>query len=94
MLIVYARGLIFIAKINIVIFQKEKGNTFTHLINFKVKSLQKEKIAQIYYYDPQSAEINVKSSQSESIPRRLTLVRRYRRSLLFSNDLHIYFSLY
>ena len=35
-----------------------------------MKSLQKE---QIYYYDPQSAGINVKSPQSESTPRRLTL---------------------
>ena len=32
------------------------------------------KIAQIYYYDPQSAVINVQSPQSESIPRRLTLI--------------------
>ena len=37
--------------------------------------LQKKssKIAQIYYYDPQSAGINVQSPQSESTPRRLTL---------------------
>jgi len=32
-------------------------------------------MAQIYYYDPQSAGINVQSPQSESTPRRLTLVR-------------------
>ena len=38
-----------------------------------MKSLQKEQIAQIYYYDPQSAGINVQSPQSESTPRRLTL---------------------
>ena len=38
-----------------------------------VTSLQKEKIAQIYYYDPQSARIKVQSPQSESTPRRLTL---------------------
>jgi hypothetical protein len=31
------------------------------------------KIAQIYYYEPQSARINVQSPQSESTPRRLTL---------------------
>ena len=30
-------------------------------------------MAQIYYYDPQSAGINVQSPQSESTPRRLTL---------------------
>ena len=34
---------------------------------------RKSKIAQIYYYDPQSAGINVQSHQSESTPRRLTL---------------------
>jgi hypothetical protein len=32
------------------------------------------KIAQIYYYDPQSAGINVQSPQSESTPKRLTLI--------------------
>jgi len=32
-------------------------------------------MAQIYYYDPQSARINVQSPQSESTSRRLTLVR-------------------
>jgi hypothetical protein len=34
--------LIFMKKKNTIIFQKEKGNTFTHLIIFIVKSLQKE----------------------------------------------------
>ena len=34
------------------VFQKENGNTFTLLIIIIVKSLQKEQIAQIYYYDP------------------------------------------
>ena len=61
-------------KKNIIIFQKEKGNTFTLLMIFIVKSLQKSKIAQIYYYDPQSTGINVQSPQSESTLRRLTLV--------------------
>ena len=32
-------------------------------------------LAQIYYYDPQSAGINMQSPQSESIPRRLTLLK-------------------
>jgi hypothetical protein len=32
-------------------------------------------MAQIYYYDPQSAGINMQSTQSESIPRRLTLAQ-------------------
>ena len=40
---VYARGLIFM--IIIIIFQKEKGNTFTLSIIFIVKSLQKEQIS-------------------------------------------------
>jgi hypothetical protein len=35
-----------------IVFQKENGNTFTLLIIIIVKSLQKEQIAQIYYYDP------------------------------------------
>ena len=39
---VYARGLIFWKLKNVIIFQKEKGNTFTFLIIFIVKSLQKE----------------------------------------------------
>ena len=57
----------------IIIFQKEKGNTFTLLIIFIVKSLQKEQNSTIYYYDLQSAGINVQPPQSESTPRRLTL---------------------
>ena len=39
---VYARGLISMKEKNVIIFQKEKGNTFTLLIIFIVKSLQKE----------------------------------------------------
>ena len=47
---------------NIIIFQKEKGNTFTLLIIlYTVKSSKISKIAQIYTYDPQSAVINVQS---------------------------------
>ena len=38
-----------------------------------MKSLKKSKVAEIYYYEPQSAEVNVQSPQSESTPRRLTL---------------------
>ena len=45
--------------------QKEKGNTFTISIIFMMKILQKEQIAQIYYYDPQSAGINLQSPQSD-----------------------------
>ena len=53
-------------KKNIIIFQKEKGNTFTLLIIWKV--FKKSKIAQIYYYEPQSVGINVQSQLSESTP--------------------------
>ena len=53
-------------------FQKEKVNIFTILIILLVKSLQI--VAQICYYDPQSAGINVQSSQSATTPRRLTLL--------------------
>ena len=53
------------------LFQTENGNSFTLLIIFIVNSLQKGKRAQIYYYDPQSAGINVQYSQSESVPWRL-----------------------
>ena len=54
-------------------FQKEKVNTFTLMIIFIVKSLQKEQIAQIYCYEPKSARIKVQSPQTELTPRRLTL---------------------
>ena len=61
-------------KIFVIIFQKENGNTFTLLFIFIVKSLQKEQSkAQIYYYDPQSAGINLQSPQSDSTPWTLTL---------------------
>ena len=63
------------SKKNIVIFQKEKGNTFTLLITKSLqKDFKKSKIAQIYYYDPQSAQINVQSPQSESTPSCLILI--------------------
>ena len=58
------------------------GNTFTLLIIFIAKSLQKSKIAQIYYYEPQSAGRNVQSPQSKSTPRRLTLLLMLMVSLL------------
>ena len=62
-------------KIYVIIFKKEKGNTFTLLIIFIVKSSKRAKyIAQIYYYESQSARINVQSPQSESTPRSLTLI--------------------
>ena len=51
----------------VIIFQKE--NTFTLLIIFIVKSLQKEQNSTNYYYDPQSAGKNMQTPQSESTPR-------------------------
>ena len=59
-------------KKTIIIFKKEKWNTFTPLIIYIVKVFIKRKIAQIYY-DPQSDGINLQSPQSESTPKRLTL---------------------
>ena len=47
---------------------EKNGNT---LIIFIVKSPQKE---QIYYYDPQSAGINLQSPQSDSTPWTITLM--------------------
>ena len=38
-----------------------------------MKSLQKQQIAQITYYEPQSAGINLQSTQSDSTPRSLPL---------------------
>ena len=38
-----------------------------------MKSLQKEQITQITYYEPQSAGINLQSPQRDSTPRSLTL---------------------
>ena len=49
----------------VIIFQKENGNTFAS-----------SKIAQIYYYDPQSARINLQSPQGDSTPWTLTLVSK------------------
>ena len=68
----------------VIIFQKEKGNTFTLLIFLKWKVFKKSKIAQIYYYDPQSAGINMQSPQSDLIPWTLTLVQiRQFRNLVY-----------
>ena len=59
-------------KKNIIIFQKEKGNTFTLLIILIVKSLQKEQNSTNLLL---SAGINLQSPQSDSTPWTLTLVR-------------------
>ena len=57
-----------------ILFEKENGNTITLLIIIIVKSLQKEQIAQITQYDPQSAGINLQSTQSDLTPWKLTLL--------------------
>ena len=58
----------------IIIFQNEKGNTFTLLIIFIGKTLQKEQNSiNLLLVRPQSARLNVQSPQSESTPGRLAL---------------------
>ena len=54
--------------------QKENGNTFTILIIVLEKRLLKEQIAQITQYDPGSAGINLRSTQSDLTPWILTLI--------------------
>ena len=59
----------------ILLFFKKKMEILLHFWWFwQWKVFKRSKMAQIYYYDPQSAGINVQSTQSESTPRRLTLV--------------------
>ena len=43
-------------------------------------------MAQIYYYDPQTAGINVQSPQSESTPWKLTLLEHIAKRLRLKND--------
>ena len=76
---VYAGVWILWGKKNVIIFQKENGNTFTLLIIFIFK---KSKIAQIYYYDPKSGKINLQSPQSDSTPWTLTLHKVQRGEVL------------
>ena len=47
-------------------------------------------MAQICYYDPQSAGINVQSAQSATTPRRLTLMARLQNSIQYSNCLFMH----
>ena len=51
-------------------FLKRKGKYFYTFNHFHIV---KSKISQSYYYDPQSAGINMQSPQSRTTPRRLTL---------------------
>ena len=55
------------------VFQMEIPLHFLSFLKWKV--FKKSKIAQIYYYDPQSAGINLQSPQSDSTPWTLTLPR-------------------
>ena len=76
---VYAGGLILRSKFFfLLLFFKKKREILLHFYTFNhfyihIFIFKKSKIAQIYYYAPQSAGINVQSAQSESTPRRLTL---------------------
>ena len=60
---------------------------FQSFLQWKV--FKKSKIAQIYYYDPQSAGINLQSPQSDSTPWTLTL-----RHTLSYTILGIFFSFF
>ena len=67
---VYAGSLIFVKlKKNVFLKSGKYFYTFNHFYSEK----SSKKIAQVYFYDPQSAGINVQSPQSESTLRRLTL---------------------
>ena len=56
-----------------IIFQKEKGKTYTLLNIFIVKSLKKEQNSINLLLWPQSARIKLQSPQSDSTPWTLTL---------------------
>ena len=53
--------------------------TLLHFLSFlKWKVFKMSKIAQIYYYDPQSAGINLQSPQSDSTPWTLTIFKTHK----------------
>ena len=63
-------------KKNLLLFFKKKMEILLHFLSFLYwKVFKKSKIAQIYYYDRQSAGINLQSPQSDSTPWTLTLLR-------------------
>ena len=68
----------------IINFWKEKANTFNHSSSKKSKN-RATYMAQICYYDPQSAGINVQSPQSATTPRILTLPTKYLKWTLISH---------
>ena len=55
------------------------------------KVFKKSKIVQIYYYDPQSAGINLQSPQSDSTPWTLTLVGELKCIIFFRNKNYFLF---
>ena len=60
-------------------------DTFNH--SYGEKSLNRGTyMAEIYYYDPQSAGINLQSPQSATTPRRLTLKTGQIQTQLLSNS--------
>ena len=67
-------GVWFLSSKKILLFFTKKREILLHFWSvLQWKVLKKWKRGQIYYYDPQSAGINVQSPQCESTPRRLTL---------------------
>ena len=61
-------------KKKLLLFFKKKMEMLLHFLSFlQWKVFKKSKIAQIYYYEPQSAGITLQSPESETTPRRLTL---------------------
>ena len=66
---------IYEVKKNFLLFFKKKMEILLYFQSFLWwKVFKKSKIAQIYYYDPQSAGINLQSPQSDLTPWTLTLV--------------------
>ena len=62
------------SKKKLLLFFKKKMEILLHFLSFlQWKVFKKSKIAKLYYYDPQSAGINLQSPQSDSTPWTLTL---------------------
>ena len=79
-------------KKKIIIFQKDKGNTFTLLIIFTVKSVQKEqKSTNLLLWPLICRKKNLQSLQSESTPRRLTLVKVFTYGILMDEFDSLFF---
>ena len=73
-----------VKKKKLLLFFKKKMEILLHFLSFlQWKVFKKSKIAQIYYYGPQSAGINLQSPQSDSTPWTLTLPLFQREFLIF-----------